>query len=61
MLRSQSERGNKIRLAVLYELSPDEAKHVSGGTLNKNDVSVGPAPYNVHSSPATSGPAFYNM
>ena len=52
---------NNIPLAEPCELSPDETQRVSGGAHHKNDVPVGPASYNVHSSPAGAGPAFYNM
>lgn len=42
------------RAADLAMLTPEEVEAVSGGD-------AGPAPYNVHSTPAGAQPAFYNL
>jgi hypothetical protein len=52
------ETSETAELAQPVELTAEELTAVAGG---KNVTPVGPAPYNVHSSPAGAGPAFYNQ
>lgn len=61
MFRSDKQHDELGRLAPSTALTEDETRAVSGGRHHKNDTPVGPAPYNVHSSPAGAGPAFYNQ
>jgi hypothetical protein len=51
-----------IQTAAPAELTADETAAVAGGNPTaKKSAGVGPASYNVHSTPAGAGPAFYNL
>jgi len=58
MKRSGGETEQRVQPVIL---SVEEVRAVAGGATHKNNTTVGPAPYNVHSSPAGAGPAFYNQ